>query len=89
MKVVAAFQRCIKNGTKAEVEGYSLEELRRADQQLGTRDTDAGYRLALKERIEELEEIGERQSTRKHESTKAKYVLGRLSLESLRELLPG
>lgn len=81
MKVVAAFQRYIKNGTKAEIEGYLLVELRRADLQAGARDTDAGYRLALKDRISELENLAK---SRAKESTKAKYALGSLSLESLR-----
>jgi len=68
MKIVAAFQRYNENSTEAEIEGYSLEELRRVNQQLGNRDTNADYRLTLKDRISELEKLGEKLSERKYES---------------------
>jgi hypothetical protein len=53
-----------KNATKTEIESYCLTELRRIDQQLGSVDIDAGYRLAIKNRIAELEKLEET----KHES---------------------
>jgi len=49
------FQRYVKSRDDSEIMLLSLHELRAAHQQLGSRDTEGGYRLALLARIEEIE----------------------------------
>ncbi len=56
-EIVASFQRYNKTGTITEIEGYSLEELRRADEDLEWRDQRSAYRIALTNRIRDLEEM--------------------------------
>lgn len=55
-EIVAAFQRYTRTGDEAEVDAFSLTELRLADEQLGHRDVRAAYRLAIQNRIRQLEE---------------------------------
>jgi hypothetical protein len=55
MEIVATFQRLLKTGDRTEIENLSLEELRLANQKLGWRDENADFRLALQDRIKELE----------------------------------
>jgi hypothetical protein len=54
-EIAAAFQRYYKHGGEIEIKHYSLEELHHVDQKLGSRDPHTGFRLALKDRIRELE----------------------------------
>ncbi len=55
-EIVAAFQRYTRTSDEAEVDAFSLTELRLADEQLGHRDVRAAYRLAIQNRIRQLEE---------------------------------
>jgi hypothetical protein len=63
-EIVAAFQRYLSTSDTREVDGFSLKELRFTDEQLGQRDTGADFRIAIKNKISDLE----LQDTRKHES---------------------
>ncbi len=63
-EILAAFQASLKRDNSEQVESYSLSELRDADAMLGDSDVNAGYRLALQNRIADLEKGGDR----KHES---------------------
>jgi hypothetical protein len=67
-KVVAAFQRYKKTGDKAQIEDYPIEELRQTNYQLGNRDVNAGWRLAILDRISELEKDDEKLCERQHKS---------------------
>ena len=62
--VVAAFQRFVKDNDNSEIEGFTLAELQHANQQLGSNDENANFRLAIKDRIADLQQ----QNQRKHES---------------------
>ena len=63
-EIVAAFQRSFKRDNKEEIEAINITELKQADEMLGNRDINAGFRLAMQNRIKELE-INEQ---RQHES---------------------
>lgn len=63
-KVVAAFQRFVKSGDSSEIEAFTPEELRHADQQLGNKNENTNFRLAIRNRIADLQQKGQR----KHES---------------------
>lgn len=63
-RLIAAFQRFIKNNDKREIEQFSLSELERADQELGQKDLQANFRLAIKSQIASLL----KRVDRKHES---------------------
>ena len=63
-KVVAAFQRFVNDNDKAGIETFTLGELQHADQQLGNKDENANFRLAIQNRIADLH----RTNQRKHES---------------------
>ncbi len=55
-EIVAAFQRYTKTRDETEVDTFSLTELRLANEQLGHRDVRAAHRLAIQNRIGQLEE---------------------------------
>jgi len=55
MEIVAAFQRMLKTGDKTEIDNLLLQDLRLANQKLGWRDQKSDFRLALQDRIKELE----------------------------------
>ena len=63
-EVIAAFQRYLVNNNDDEIKEFSLEELRSADERLGQRDVGAGFRIAIQNRIKELE----LRESRRHES---------------------
>jgi len=63
-KILAAFQANFKRDNSAQIESYSLSDLRDADAMLGDRDLNAGFRIALRNRIGDLEKGDDR----KHES---------------------
>jgi len=63
-EVVATFQRYLSNNDTSEINNYSLEELRSADEQLGQRDVGSGFRIAIQNKIKDLELI----EARVHES---------------------
>lgn len=60
MEIMAVFQRYEKSGDISEVASIKLEELRHADVRLGNRDIDAGFRIALRSRVRELESLSEK-----------------------------
>lgn len=62
-EIVAAFQRYLSTNDTSEIDNFSLKELCSADEQLGQRDVGADFRIAIKNKISELE----LQDTRKHE----------------------
>lgn len=55
-KIMAAFQRYLTSDDRTEINIFSLTELRSANEQYGHRDLNAGFRIALLNRIKELEE---------------------------------
>ncbi|MEO0364968.1 MAG: hypothetical protein AAF265_05680 [Pseudomonadota bacterium] len=59
-QVIAAFQRYLSGKSRDDIESFSLEDLRRTDEILGDRDTNAGFRIALRNRIKEMESNEER-----------------------------
>jgi hypothetical protein len=63
-EIVRAFQVSFKKDNSAEIENIDLRELRDTDEMLGDRDLNAGFRLALKNRIQELDML----ERRRHES---------------------
>ncbi len=63
-EILAAFVASLKRDNSAQIESYSLSELRDADAMLGDRDVNAGYRRALQNRIADMEKVDDR----KHES---------------------
>jgi len=60
-ETMAAFQRYLSTNDRSEIEVLSLEVLRSADEQYGQRDLNAGFRIALLNRIKEIEEDSQRQ----------------------------
>ena len=55
-EIMSAFQRYLSNNDRTEINALSLSELRSADEQYGHRDLNAGFRIALLNRIKEIEE---------------------------------
>ncbi len=58
-KLIAAFQRYIKTSDNAEIDKYSISELKKADRELGWRGTDSGFRFAIKDQIKSIEQADE------------------------------
>ena len=52
---MSAFQRYLVSNNSNEIDGYSLSELRSADEQFGRRDIDEGFRIAIRNKIRDLE----------------------------------
>ena len=67
-EIVAAFQRSFKHDNHDEIKSIILVELRQADEMLGNRDLNAGFRLAMQNRIKELESQESITEQRQHES---------------------
>lgn len=63
-EIVAAFGAMFKRDNSEQVESYSLSELRDANAMLADRDLNAGFRIALQNRIADLGKGDDR----KHES---------------------
>ncbi len=59
-QIVAIFQRYLNTGDGTEVRGLTLQEIRSADEQLGQRDVGAGFRIAMQNRITELQAAEQR-----------------------------
>ena len=55
-EIVSIFQASFKRDNSADVERLTLAELRDTDEMLADRDLNAGFRLALRNRIKHLEE---------------------------------
>ena len=54
-EIAAAFQDYLTSNDASKIDTYSLQELRSADEQLGERDISAGFRIALQNKISDLE----------------------------------
>ncbi|WP_077730027.1 hypothetical protein [Methylocaldum sp. 14B] len=67
-EIIAAFQRSFKRDNRDEIASIKLAELRQADEMLGDRDLSAGFRLAMRNRIRELEEAEAKNEQRTYES---------------------
>ena len=67
-QVIRAFQVSFKRDNSEEIEAIPLKELKDTDQMLGDRDLNAGFRLALRDRIKTLEQNVSTQEQREHES---------------------
>ena len=68
MEIMAVFQASFKRDNDKEVAAVPLRELREADEMLGDRDLNAGFRLALRNRIREIEASEEEVRRRRYES---------------------
>ena len=55
-ETMSAFQQYLSTNIRVEIEAFSLAELRSADEQYGHRDLKSGFRIALQNRIKEIEE---------------------------------
>ena len=53
-EIVAAFQRYLASNDAGEIDAFSLQELRSVDEQLGERDINTGYRIAIQNKISDL-----------------------------------
>ena len=60
LEVMSGFQRYIKSRDLAVIERYSLEDLRHADESLGDRDVNADFRIALRNRIQDIQNKDEK-----------------------------
>ena len=59
-----AFQSFVNSNNVNEISSFTIDDIRSAINYLGQRDTNAGFRLAMQDRIKDLELINQRQ----HES---------------------
>ena len=57
--VIKEFQKYVK-GEDSFADSFSLEEIRKADEEMGARDENQGFRLAMRNRIQDLKEASER-----------------------------
>jgi hypothetical protein len=60
LEVMSAFQRYVKSRDLAEIEHYSLENLLHADESLGDRDVNTPFRIALRNRIQNIKNNDEK-----------------------------
>ena len=60
IEIMAAFQQHVKSQYLSEISRYTLHDLKRADEVLGSRDLNDSFRIALRNRIKELEGQGEK-----------------------------
>lgn len=67
-EIVAEFQRTFKRDNKEEIDAIDLVDLKQADEMLGNRDINAGFRLAMQNRIKVLEDSETKKEQRQHES---------------------
>ena len=63
-EIIATFQVSFKRDNSADIERIPLSDLRDADAMLGDRDLNAGYRIAMRNRISDLDKV----EARSHES---------------------
>lgn len=54
--IMGAAMRYVKSGDRSGLESFSLETLKKADYQLGNRDSESGYRRAISDLIAERED---------------------------------
>lgn len=55
-EIYPAFGKFAKTGDKSLIKHFTLKELKHANYDLGRRDENSAYRLAIKDRIKTLEE---------------------------------
>lgn len=55
-EIASLFQRYLINNDKSLIENLSLEELEAADTDLGWRDKDSSWRMAIQKRVVELKQ---------------------------------
>lgn len=60
LKVMSHFQKYLVSRDISEIEQYSLEDLRHTDASFGNLDLNAGFRIAMRNRIKDLGETQER-----------------------------
>ncbi len=73
-EIAAAFQRSLKQDNTEEIEQFGISELRDADAMLGDRDLNAGYRIALRNRISHLETEENRRAANEYRALN--YLMG-------------
>lgn len=54
-EIRSAFQRYVKSRDFSVIKVFTLSELREADEQLGDNDIESGYRIAMRNRIKDIE----------------------------------
>lgn len=61
-EIIRTVQQTFKSKPEADAifDAYTLYQLRQVDEMIGNRDVDAGYRIRIKNRIKELEEMLQR-----------------------------
>lgn len=67
-EIVRAFQVSFKRDNSEEINSIALKELKDTDEMIGNRDLNEGYRIALRNRISELEQNATITEQRSHES---------------------
>lgn len=60
LRVMSNFQKYLVSRDISEIQQYSLEDLKHADASFGNLDLNAGFRIALRNRIKDLEAVEER-----------------------------
>jgi len=74
-EIVSAFQRSFKRDNKDEIGSIDLAELSQADEMLGNRDLNAGFRLAMRNRTKELKAAASKDEQRTYESRVRAWTL--------------
>jgi hypothetical protein len=67
-EIVQAFQASFKRDNAPDIEAIPLVEMRQADEMIGDRDLNSGYRIALRNKIREIEEKEQQSSQRTYEN---------------------
>lgn len=67
-EIIRVFQVSFKRDNSEEIASIGLEELKQADEMLGDRDLNAGFRLALRNRIETLKDSSTKAEQRSYDS---------------------
>lgn len=57
LKVISVAQKFVKSGVREDLESFDLDVLKKANYQLGSRDRDTGWREAIQDRIQEIENL--------------------------------
>jgi len=60
LEVMSTFQRYVKSRDLAEIACYTLTNLLHADESLGDRDVNADFRIALRNRIKDIQNNDEK-----------------------------
>lgn len=72
--VIKEFQKYVK-GEDSFADSFSLEEIRKADEEIGVRDENQGFRLTMRNRIQNLEEASETKKSKTEQSYIRTWVL--------------